>query len=236
MGRFINADVYVSTGQGLLGYNMFSYCGNNPVMGYDPTGCWNWGGFWAGVAITVVGVAVIAATIASAGAAAPLAAAAISAVGTAVGVSVTATGVVTSYAAATETPMVVDTSFSNGDTHDKHGYSIVIDFDSDSVSFDTYYHYGKTKSGYSAAYGVGFVYGYDGPGDYGGYFLDGGMTYSHNGIDYGFDVCTDPSAPFEKCSALMMTTGVGFPGTKDGKVGGYLGVDYYLPVSYIVWG
>ena len=30
-GRFINADGLVSTGQGLLGYNMFAYCNNNPV-------------------------------------------------------------------------------------------------------------------------------------------------------------------------------------------------------------
>ena len=36
--RFINADGYVSTGQGVIGNNMFSYCNNNPVMGYDPTG------------------------------------------------------------------------------------------------------------------------------------------------------------------------------------------------------
>ena len=36
--RFINADGYVSTGQGLLGYNMFAYCGNNPVMYTDPSG------------------------------------------------------------------------------------------------------------------------------------------------------------------------------------------------------
>ena len=36
--RFINADEYASTGQGLLGFNMFAYCNNNPVMGYDPTG------------------------------------------------------------------------------------------------------------------------------------------------------------------------------------------------------
>ena len=39
-GRFINADGYVSTGQGLLGYNMYAYCGNNPVIGIDPTGKW----------------------------------------------------------------------------------------------------------------------------------------------------------------------------------------------------
>ena len=36
--RFINADGYVSTGQGLTGNNMFAYCGNNPVMRVDPTG------------------------------------------------------------------------------------------------------------------------------------------------------------------------------------------------------
>ena len=36
--RFINADGYVSTGRGILGYNMFAYCGNNPVMRVDPNG------------------------------------------------------------------------------------------------------------------------------------------------------------------------------------------------------
>ena len=56
-GRFLNADGYVSTGTGLLGYNMFAYCSNNPVMGYDPTGEWNWGKFWDGV--VSVGAAVV---------------------------------------------------------------------------------------------------------------------------------------------------------------------------------
>ena len=37
--RFINADGFVSTGQGLLGYNMYAYCQNNPVMYVDLTGC-----------------------------------------------------------------------------------------------------------------------------------------------------------------------------------------------------
>ena len=36
--RFINADSYVSTGQGITGYNMFAYCGNNPVNRVDPDG------------------------------------------------------------------------------------------------------------------------------------------------------------------------------------------------------
>ena len=39
MGRFINADGYASTGQGLLGYNMFAYCHNKPVLFRDPSGC-----------------------------------------------------------------------------------------------------------------------------------------------------------------------------------------------------
>ncbi|MBP3686073.1 MAG: hypothetical protein J6J21_03485 [Clostridia bacterium] len=29
--RWINAVGYVSTGQGVLGNNMYAYCGNNPV-------------------------------------------------------------------------------------------------------------------------------------------------------------------------------------------------------------
>ncbi len=38
IGRFLNADAYASTGQGLLGNNMFAYCQNNPVNYQDPTG------------------------------------------------------------------------------------------------------------------------------------------------------------------------------------------------------
>jgi len=60
-GRFINADGYVSTGQGLLGNNMFAYCNNNPVMGIDPQGditvskgfTFSLGGFGAGYTISI---------------------------------------------------------------------------------------------------------------------------------------------------------------------------------------
>ena len=38
IGRFINADVYVSTGQGLGGYNMYAYCRNEPVFRRDSLG------------------------------------------------------------------------------------------------------------------------------------------------------------------------------------------------------
>ena len=38
IGRFISPDSYVSTGQGLIGYNMYAYCGNNPVLFADYNG------------------------------------------------------------------------------------------------------------------------------------------------------------------------------------------------------
>ena len=38
IGRFINADALVSTVQGFIGNNMYAYCGNNPVVFFDPTG------------------------------------------------------------------------------------------------------------------------------------------------------------------------------------------------------
>ena len=38
MGRFISADAFTSTGQGLLGNNMFAYCRNNPVRRVDISG------------------------------------------------------------------------------------------------------------------------------------------------------------------------------------------------------
>ena len=37
-GRFLNADAFTSTGQGILGNNMFAYCRNNPVQRIDVSG------------------------------------------------------------------------------------------------------------------------------------------------------------------------------------------------------
>ena len=41
ISRFINADNFISTGQGLLGNNMFAYCRNNPVYRKDIAGTWD---------------------------------------------------------------------------------------------------------------------------------------------------------------------------------------------------
>ena len=58
MGRFINADSYPSTGQGVLGNNMFAYCNNNPVILTDPYGEFG----WFTIANAVIGAVVGAAT------------------------------------------------------------------------------------------------------------------------------------------------------------------------------
>ena len=50
----MNADGYVSTGQGVLGYNMFAYCGNNPVIRSDSSG-----EFWFLAAVAVAAAAAI---------------------------------------------------------------------------------------------------------------------------------------------------------------------------------
>ena len=56
--RFINADAYVSTGQGVAGYNMFAYCGNNPVNRSDSHGHF-WSEIWefAKMAVSEIGKA-----------------------------------------------------------------------------------------------------------------------------------------------------------------------------------
>jgi hypothetical protein len=43
MGRFLNADGYVTTGSVAPTANMFAYCGNNPVLNSDPSGKWTFG-------------------------------------------------------------------------------------------------------------------------------------------------------------------------------------------------
>jgi len=48
IGRFLNADGLVSTGQGMLGNNMFAYCGNNPANRIDYTGQL-WAEIWEGI-------------------------------------------------------------------------------------------------------------------------------------------------------------------------------------------
>ena len=76
--RFISADVYMSTGQGVLGGNMWAYCLNNPVNRFDTCGTWsmpNWLKITIGVA-AIAGLAI--ATACTGGAAAVVFGAALS--------------------------------------------------------------------------------------------------------------------------------------------------------------
>ena len=47
IGRFMTIDdiSYIDP-ESINGLNLYAYCGDNPVMGYDPNGTWDWGTFW----------------------------------------------------------------------------------------------------------------------------------------------------------------------------------------------
>ena len=65
--RFISSDVYLSTGQGVIGHNSYAYCGNNPIANSDPLGMAWW--HWAIAGVLVAGAAV--ACVVTCGGAAP---------------------------------------------------------------------------------------------------------------------------------------------------------------------
>ena len=52
LGRFLNPDAFTTTGQGILGSNMYGYCGNNPVNQTDSTGMF-WEELWDSLTQTV---------------------------------------------------------------------------------------------------------------------------------------------------------------------------------------
>ena len=61
LGRFISSDSLMSTGQGVLGLNMYAYCLNNPVNMSDSSGC---AGFWDSLSNALAVVAVVALVVA----------------------------------------------------------------------------------------------------------------------------------------------------------------------------
>lgn len=67
--RFINADKYTSTDQSIIGYNMFAYCLNNPVINVDASGMFSWGKLAAICTVAVAVVVGVAASVATCGAA-----------------------------------------------------------------------------------------------------------------------------------------------------------------------
>ena len=104
IGRFISADIFASTGQGLTGQNMFAYCGNNPVCRTDITGqaWWHW------VAAAAVVVAAAAAVVITAGGAAA-AVAAVTCVASGVAATSTAATVAAGVFIGSSTALAVST-------------------------------------------------------------------------------------------------------------------------------
>ena len=207
IGRFINADSLASTGQGFLGYNMFAYCGNNPVMGCDPTGLINWGGVAVGLGLALLTVAAVAATVATAGAASPLLATAVTTIGTVASAALGEAAVVTTVGAYNEAPVVYDVTVVGG--HDRAGASLVYDYGENTSDF--YLHTGtQSKSEIGATVGSGFVYNYNKPGDYAGEFLDVSWSGSYKGASIGADYCTSPtnlSNGYKDSHAFLLTSG-----------------------------
>ena len=68
VGRFITIDdiSYIDP-ESINGLNLYAYCGNNPVMGYDPNGTWDWGRFWTGLLIGLATITAVALTVATFG-------------------------------------------------------------------------------------------------------------------------------------------------------------------------
>ena len=188
IGRFINADDIVIADNSLTGLNLFSYCENNPVSGYDPTGEWNWGGFAAGVALFATGALIVAATIATGGTVLVVLA----------GAAVAATGSSLGYAAATNGTFTADLSLSYG--HGKAGVSLVIDFGSNNHFAELYGHIGTTSTAeFGMSYSTGIVRGYSGPGSYSGGFFGGGIS----GYGYGIEGYTSSDGKVRSYTATF---------------------------------
>ena len=218
-GRFLNADGYINANGDLIGYNMYAYCSNNPVMYTDPTG-------YAEVDIkddedgnplndfgpvyTSNGNMLGSGRINGGGTSANLV--------TALSLTATvATETTLIYAAATGTTTVSDFSYSftTGADSLTFGLSLVIDFDSGCV--ELYPHVGKSK-GFSSGftYSTGLIENYQGIGSYGGWFVQAGA-----GCFLGLNHCYDPTTDYsDAIKATTITFGNDF---------GYsAGVDWYF--------
>ena len=119
IGRFINADDYelVGTLASVPGQlNMYAYCGNNPVMGYDPYGTWDWATFWQGIGMIVTSITAIALAVTTFGAATPLAMSIVAGVTLGAGALTGINGVATVIEAGTNYNFVEDGIFQGNST------------------------------------------------------------------------------------------------------------------------
>ena len=68
LGRFISADgISYLDPESIIGFNLYAYCDNNPVMNVDPNGTWDWSRFGRGVAVVAAAALAIGITVATFG-------------------------------------------------------------------------------------------------------------------------------------------------------------------------
>lgn len=117
VGRFITIDAieYLDP-ESINGLNLYAYCGDNPVMGYDPDGTWDWDKFWKALLLIVTAVAAIAISVATFGAGTPLAMTLVAGVTLAAGILTGINGVATMVEAGTGYNFVRDGVFQGNET------------------------------------------------------------------------------------------------------------------------
>ncbi|MCH5192125.1 MAG: RHS repeat-associated core domain-containing protein, partial [Oscillospiraceae bacterium] len=130
VGRWINADdtAYLGAGETLVSYNLFAYCSNNPVTGYDLDGTWDWGNFSKGSGWVATGVVAVAVgvSVLTCGVAAP-AMMAVAAVTVTAGVATAVNGVSEIGEAATGHNFMRDDVFrGNSTAYNAYAYSTAI--------------------------------------------------------------------------------------------------------------
>ena len=117
VGRFISQDdVSYLDPEHINGLNLYAYCLNNPVMGYDPDGTWDWKKFWVGLGLVLTAVAAVAVSVMTFGAATPLAMTVVAWVTLGAGVLTGINGIATMVEAGTGYNFVRDGVFQGNET------------------------------------------------------------------------------------------------------------------------
>ena len=126
-GRFVSSDsVVAGVGGDQLGYNMFAYCNNNPIIGYDPYGTFDWSSFAKGVGRLVTGVTAIVAGAAVCIAGAPVTMLVVATITITAGALTTVNGAADIQQSITGKNFVRDTVF-NGNQSSYDAYSGMVE-------------------------------------------------------------------------------------------------------------
>ena len=150
-------------------------------MGYDPYGTFDFTGVFVGLAI-VTSTIIIVAFLGT-----------LTPVGALVATGAIATGLAVTYAAATDSAMVVDLSISGptfGGTHVKGGVSFVIDFDADEANLYTHGG-GGFGSGSGPTYSSGIIENYQGPESISGHSVSCSGGFNGISVDHSWDPTND---------------------------------------------